>query len=125
MPHNPTSRIFLCLLHALAGGPDVLFVQPQMGLVVTQHLGSGRVLAVDSRVSANLHWGRPDTRWPGSGLNPDMYGFWVFFCLSSCVLCAVGVLMLTTLLVVQPYQNVNHFACKQAGCFVIHTVLLF
>ena len=33
----------------LAGGDGVLFVDAEMGRVVTQRLGSGRVLAVDSR----------------------------------------------------------------------------
>lgn len=35
----------------LPGGRDVLHVHPELGRVVTQRLGSGRVLAVDSRIS--------------------------------------------------------------------------
>ncbi|CAE7558007.1 unnamed protein product [Symbiodinium sp. CCMP2592] len=40
-------------VQAVEGGPDILYVQPQMGRVVTQRLGSGRVLAVDSRIENN------------------------------------------------------------------------
>ena len=38
-------------------GEGVLFVEPEMGRVVTQRLGSGRVLAVDSRGSADAEGG--------------------------------------------------------------------
>ncbi|CAE7203349.1 Nup210l [Symbiodinium natans] len=34
-------------------GLEVLYVQPQLGRVVTQRIGSGRVLAVDSRIENN------------------------------------------------------------------------
>ena len=38
-------------------GEGVLFVEPEMGRVVTQRLGSGRVLAVDSRGLADAKGG--------------------------------------------------------------------
>ncbi|CAJ1430490.1 unnamed protein product [Effrenium voratum] len=62
------------------GGEDVLYVQPEMGRVVTQRLGSGRVLAVDGRIENNtaasvIHVSQPASLrfwtqplWHGAGV---------------------------------------------------------
>ena len=47
-------KVFHFPLETLRGAEDILYVHPGVGRVVTQRLGSGRVLAVDSRSLAMI-----------------------------------------------------------------------
>ena len=48
---------FWAVFVELPGGEGVVFVEPELGRVVTQRLGSGRVLAVDSSDLIRKSWG--------------------------------------------------------------------
>lgn len=75
--------------HAQTEGEGVLFVEPEMGRVVTQRLGSGRVLAVDSRIENNTaatviyvtnpvtlrFWTQPLWRAPGISIMKQIPGW--------------------------------------------------